>query len=213
MAGTSSFIYEDLKNKIISGELLPSSALKEQDLADNYGVSRNTIKKVLLALEKDGLVAIEPNKGANVRSYSISEIKEALDLRATLEQFITYRSVPNLTQEEIFHMEVLLQDMDRHIKQNNLKEITNANHAFHRIISDACPNRTAVEILVSLKNKVSKYNTKTLLIPGRAAESLQEHLEILNAIKNHDAELAAAMMARHIENVRKVFEDNYRLLF
>jgi DNA-binding GntR family transcriptional regulator len=66
---------------------------------------------------------------------------------------------------------------------------------------------------INLKNQMSKYNTKTILVPGRDSQSFAEHSAIYDAIKNRDPELAEALMVRHISNVRKTFEENYTLLF
>lgn len=60
---------------------------------------------------------------------------------------------------------------------------------------------------------MSKYNTKTILISGRDNQSFAEHSAIYDAIKNRDPDLAEALMIRHINNVRKTFNENFSLLF
>ena len=101
MATLVSTVYSDLKNKIQTGELPPSSRLHEQELSQLYSVSRNTIKKALLMLENEGLVVIEENKGAKVRTYSMEEVLEYLDIRSCLEGFIVERAVPVITEDKI----------------------------------------------------------------------------------------------------------------
>jgi DNA-binding FadR family transcriptional regulator len=81
------------------------------------------------------------------------------------------------------------------------------------VLYDACPNRTAVEMTVNLKKQMSKYNTKTILIPGRDTQSFEEHSAILAAVKKRDAEAAGELVSRHIGNVRKTFQEHYSLLF
>jgi len=212
MTRPSTIVYNEIKAKIISGELPSSSSLPEQELANSYEASRNTIKKVLLMLEKEGLVTIELNKGAKVRSYSLEEVSEFLDLRASLEEFILSRTVPVITEEDIDLMESILKKMNSYYKKNELILYSEENQRFHRVIYNACPNRLSVEITTTLRNQMSKYNTKTVLIPGRTAQSLQEHTAILMAIRNRDAELASILIKRHIDNVRKTFVENYSLL-
>lgn len=213
MANQTMEVYESLKNKIIKGEYSPSENLREQDLSNQYNVSRNTIKKCLLLLEKEGLVVIELNKGAKVRSYSLEEVLEYLDLRACLEGFIIRRAVPAFTEEQISKLEEILMTMKNHYNNNELIQYSQYNLVFHQMIYDACTNRTAVDLAINLKNQMRKYNTKTILIPGRSTQSYDEHYAILQAIKHRDAELGEALMLRHINNVRKVFEENYSLLF
>ncbi len=213
MANQTTEVYNSLKNKIIKGEYFPSESLPEQELSNQYGVSRNTIKKVLLMLEKERLVTIELNKGAKVRSYSLSEVLEFLELRSCLEGFITRKAVPAITDEQITELGTILKIMKGHYDNQQLLLYSQNNQLFHNIIYTACPNRTAVEMTINLKNQMSKYNTKTILVPGRDSQSFAEHSAIYDAIKNRDPELAEALMVRHISNVRKTFEENYTLLF
>ena len=213
MASQTTKVYDTIKNKIISGEYSPSESLPEQELANQYGVSRNTIKKVLLMLEKESLVTIELNKGAKVRSYSLKEVIEFLELRANLEGFIIRKAVPVMTEEQINQLGKILEVMKEFQKKQQLLMYSQNNQLFHGIIYEACPNRTAVEMTTNLKNQMRKYNTKTILVPGRDHQSYAEHSAIYDAVKNRDAELAEALMIRHISNVLKTFEQNYSLLF
>lgn len=213
MATQTTQVYEALKKKIIKGDYSPSESLPEQELSNQYGVSRNTIKKVLLMLEKESLVTIELNKGAKVRSYSLNEVLEFLELRSCLEGFIIRQAVPAITDEQLQKLEQTLNTMKQHYEKHELLLYSQNNQVFHQTIYDACPNRTAVNMTINLKNQMRKYNTKTILIPGRDNQSFSEHHAIFEAVKNRDAELAQALMSRHILNVRKTFEDNFTLLF
>lgn len=213
MAKQTTQVYEALKKKIIKGEYSPSESLPEQELSNQYGVSRNTIKKALLMLEKENLVTIELNKGAKVRSYSLNEVLEFLELRACLEGFIIRLAVPVFTEDQLHKLEQTLEIMREFYESHQLLLYSQNNQIFHQTIYDACPNRTAVNMTINLKTQMSKYNTKTILIPGRDDQSFSEHHSIYEAIKCRDAELAQALMTRHILNVRRTFEENFSLLF
>ena len=212
MASQTIQVYDSIKENIINGMYSPAESLKELDLAHQYKVSRNTIKKCLLMLEKNGLVVIEPNKGAKVRSYSLNEVLNFFELRAVLEGYITRIAVPALKASDIKALEDIIVTMKAYFDSQQLIEYSKCNQEFHKIIHHACPNDLAVEMSLNLKNQMSKYNTKTILVPGRRDESLAEHLAILAAIKSGNAELAEAKMKEHILNVRKTFENNFSLL-
>lgn len=206
-------VYNALKDEIQKGSYKPSENLPETELAVKYSVSRNTIKKALLMLEKENLVTIETNKGAKVKSYSLNEVLEYLELRACLEGFIIRKAVPHFTPDKIEQMESILSIMKNHLEKNELLLYSQNNQRFHSIIYDTCPNRTAVEMTLALKEQMSKYNTKTILIPGRDKQSFSEHSAILDAIKNHNEDLAESLMTLHVANVRKTFSENYSFLF
>ena len=211
-SGPSVDVYESLKNKIETGSLSPSQNLREVDLAHQYKVSRNTIKKALLMLERDTLVSIEMNKGAKVRSYSLEEVLEFLELRSELEGFIIRLACVVLSETDIQNMESILNEMRELKNQQELVLYSHNNQKFHQIIYDACPNKTATKLLINLKNQMKKYNTKTILIPKRSDQSFKEHEDIFNAVKNGSCLEAQALMITHIMNVRKIFEKNYQLL-
>lgn len=212
-ANQTMIVYENLKERIEQGFYSPAESLPEIDLANEYNVSRNTIKKALLMLENDSFVTIEQNKGAKVRSYSKTEVQEFLELREELEGFIIRLAVPLFDHKSIKKLENLLEEMAEHKANSNLMAYSSCNQQFHAIIYDICPNRTAVDVTIRLKNQMRKYNSKTILIPGRDERSFEEHQAITNAIKQQDAALAETCIRQHIRNVRDTFEEFYSLLF
>ena len=210
--GPSVAVYESLKKKIENGSLSPSENLREVELANQFKVSRNTIKKALLMLERDTLVSIEQNKGAKVRAYSLDEVLEFLELRSFMEGFITRLACSSLTEEALVSLEGILQEMKIYKERQELVSYSENNQKFHKVIYDACPNNTATNLLVSLKGQMKKYNTKTILIPGRSDQSFAEHEAIFRALKNKDCARAESLMVEHVMNVREVFQKNFQLL-
>lgn len=206
-------IFEMLKQEIITGKYPPLAPLNEEKLSLHYGVSRNTVKKALLMLEKENLVSIELNKGAKVKSVSIDEVKEFLELRMTLERFIVRKTVPVISGEDLAKMERIMEAMKQNIQKHDLLEYSKNNMDFHNIIYTACPNRAAVEITTGLKVQLRRYNSKTILVPRRDVSSFKEHAAILKAFKKRDVDKAEMLIEQHILNVKKTLEENISLLF
>ena len=206
-------VYNKMKARIEGGEYSPAQSLTEAALAQEYGVSRNTIKKALLMLENDGYVTMDLNKGAKVASYSRTEVLQFLELREVLEGFIIRLAVPAFSKNDIQKLGRLLEQMQGFKEAGELLKYSQCNQEFHRMIYAACPNQPAVEVTLRLNNQMKKYNSKTILIPGRSDHSLQEHTEIYEAIRDRDADRAEVCIKRHIHNVRDVFEQYYSLLF
>ena len=209
----TTIVYEMLKEKIEKGIYSPAESLPEVELAKEYNVSRNTIKKALLMLESNAFVTIEQNKGAKVRSYSRREVLDYLQLRVELEGFIVRLAVPCFTESDVAQMQEIFLQMGERRKANDLLGYSALNGEFHKIIYRTCPNKTATDLLIRLNAQMRKYNTKTILVPGRGDHSYAEHEAILNAIRAGDAAAAEACMRRHVEHVRKTFEENFSLLF
>lgn len=206
-------VYEKIKEKIERGIYSPAESLPEVELAKEFDVSRNTIKKALLMLENDSYVTIEQNKGAKVRSYAMEEVVDYLQLRVELEGFLIRLAIPHFTQGDITQLQEIFAAMGECHKANDLLGYSALNSKFHGIIYQACPNKTATDLLLRLKTQMRKYNTKTILVPGRGEDSYAEHAAILAAIQNRDAAEAEACMRLHVDNVRKTFVANFSILF
>jgi len=211
--GQTERVYHLIRDSIIGSRFLPGESLREAELAAKYQVSRNTIKKVLLMLDNDGLVTVEMNKGAKVRSYSLEEVAEFLELRQVLEGFICRLAVPCFTEEGVAALFSILERMGECKDRGELAEYSQLNQEFHKRIFDTCPNHTAVEVTRTLKSQMRKYNTKTILIPSRPERSFAEHTAIARAVRDRDALAAEQAMKEHLNNVREAFLQNSSLLF
>ncbi len=212
-ANQAAIVYDKIKEKIESGEYSPAQSLPEVALSKEYNVSRNTIKKVLLMLENGGYVTMDLNKGAKVASYSKEELLQFMDLREVLEGFIIRQAIPAFTEEDIAAMKEILDNMTSFKAKSDLVSYSACNQKFHRIIYDACPNRPAAEITVNLKERMRKYNGKSILVPGRSDNSLEEHTAIYEAIRRRDADRAEELIRMHVHHVRDVLEQYYSFLF
>lgn len=206
-------IYSIMKQRILNGEYSPSEALIESELANEFEVSRNTIKKALLMLENEYLVVTEPNRSAKVRSYSLNEVLEFLEVRTILESYIAKITTPVMSEDAITELETFLAQMGDRKKEQDLIGYSTLNQQFHERIYKSCPNHTLISTTQQLKSQMRKYNSKTILIPHRDEASFEEHTKICHAIKTRNADAAEKYMAAHIQNVRKIFQDYYHILF
>jgi DNA-binding GntR family transcriptional regulator len=143
----------------------------------------------------------------------VDEVLEFLEVREELESFIIRNTIRNITEEQVDELSTLLDKMIKLKEEKNLLEYSNCNKQFHKVIYDACSNKTAVNLTLTLKDQMKKYNGKTILAPGRDESSLSEHTKILEAIRNRDEKTAELYMRIHIRNVATTFKTYYSLLF
>src|SRR5678815_5398232 len=92
---TPDLIAESLREEILRGVLAPGQALRQEELAERFGVSRLPVRDALLRLEAQGLVHVYPNRGAFVISLSADEVSEIYEMRILLEGDIIERAVPS----------------------------------------------------------------------------------------------------------------------
>ena len=205
--------YQAIRERILGGIYRPAESLTELTLAQDLGVSRNTVKKALLKLASENLVVIEENKRAMVRSFSIDEVLQYLRVRELLEGLVIREALPVMSEADIEEMETILADMKEKLAAGDLKEYSQGNWNFHQVIYRNCPNLPAVEIVLSIKNQLKRYNVKTIFIQGRGSTSFEEHRAILDSIKKRDADEAERLIRVHISSMRDVLKKYYELLF
>ncbi|TXT51481.1 MAG: GntR family transcriptional regulator [Spirochaetes bacterium] len=205
--------YQKIRERILGGVYKPSENLTELALSQELGVSRNTVKKALLKLASENLVVIEENKRAMVRAFSSEEVLHYLKVRELLEGLAIREAIPAIDAEDIHQMETILGEMKAHLEKGELKEYSQGNWRFHQVIYTKCPNRPAVDIVMSIKNQLNRYNVKTIFIQGRGDNSLAEHQAILEAVRKGDPDQAELLMRTHISSMREVLKKYYELLF
>ena len=204
--------YEYIKDRILEGTYHPSQKLIENDLALEIGVSRNTVMKALLKLEQENLVVLEKNKGATIKSFSLQEIVNYLKIREVLEGLIGYSAASNITEEDIGRLEQIVGDMKEFVKENNFDAYSGQNLKFHEVIYNASDNEQAVDMVKIIKQQLKRLQIKTLLVPGRNDRSLQEHTNILEALRERDPDKVERYLKEHVANVRSTIENNYSFL-
>lgn len=208
----SDMTYEYIKKKIVDGIYKPSQRLTESQLAKEINVSRHTIKMALLKLERENLVKIEKNKGATINSFTLEEVINYLEIREVLEGLVARYAAKNISDSELEELEKLLEQMFKHLENNEYDLYSNLNKEFHNIIYNASKKVQAVELINMIKTQFIRFNFRTILIPGRNENSYNEHKQILKALKLHDEEKAQIAIKNHVNNIRLTIEQNYHIL-
>lgn len=204
--------YQHLKQNILDGIYKPSQKLTEHELSEKIGVSRNTIKKALLKLEQENLVQIESNKGAFIKSFTLDEVINYLEIREVLEGLAVKTTATNISETELEKMRDILNQMGNHIENNRFDEYSSLNKEFHNIIYNSSKNREAVEMINVIKNQLLRYHFRTILVPGRNKSSYEEHKNIIAALEARDEKKAEEAIKKHISNVRQTVEQNFSYL-
>jgi len=212
MSRQSEAAYQYIKSRILDGTYRPSQKLNESYLSEVIGVSRNTVKKALLMLEKENLVEVENNKGATIKSFTLEEILNYLEIREVLEALVARKAAESITEEQLARMERILQEMKEHFQKGEIEAYSRCNRDFHGIIYEASANRQAVQIITTIKTQLNRFQLRTILLPGRSESSYREHERILNALKARDPGAVEEAVRAHISSVRNLIAQHYHLL-
>jgi DNA-binding GntR family transcriptional regulator len=200
--------YEDLRQAIISGELLPGERLLEEDLSVRLGLGRSAVRMALVRLEHDGLVERERHRGARVRRVSENEAVEILEARAALEGLAARHAARNADEAAIAGLHEVIADMRRLRKAGDLIGLSNINARLHAGVLEASGHDTAKRLTRTLSSQIVRFQYRTVLLPGRPDRSLDEHSAIVEAIAARDPDAAEAAMQRHLLRVADALREH-----
>jgi len=193
--------YTLLRERIVRGELMPNERLIELDLAAWLGLGRSAVRTFLARLEQEGLVVREPNRGARVRMVGEAEALEILQARAALEALTVRAAAVHATDDDVAAMRATLADMAERIQTGDPLVYSDANARLHATIIEISRHRTAARLIAGLNAQTVRFQYRTVLVPGRALQSLAEHTAIVDAIAVKDCDAAEAAMHRHLSHV------------
>ena len=131
-------VYEELKRQILVGEISPGTRMMEVELADVMGVSRTPVREAIRKLEKEGLVSIEPRKGAYASNISIKDMVDVLEVRQGLEEMAAMLAAGRITESQKEELLGILANYRIAVEAANIEEIINCNFLCNRINLICC---------------------------------------------------------------------------
>ena len=191
----------ELRAAILRGEYAPRQRLIEADLTERYTTSRFILRNALTRLSNEGLVELQPNRGARVREVSVAEAIEITEIRRAVEGIVSGRAAERATDEEIEHLRDIGAQMTRAVANADMMRYSELNTELHGTVRTVARHDTATKIIEQLHAQMVRHQFRLALVPGRPNVSLPEHLAIIDAICARDTEKAEAAMRAHLTSV------------
>lgn len=203
-------VSDTLRNLILNGTFKPGQRLRQDELADQLGVSTMPIREALRRLEAEGLVTTLPRRGAIVSELRIEEIEEIYLMRAALECLITRLAVPQLTSAQIAKLQQLFKRMAEALEAKDFVELFQLNRDFHLAIYEAAKKPIINENIIMLWDRSEIYRRAYLNLPQRMEQAHQEHEAILHACERRDPVEAEQMIRINVEQTANVLFDHLK---
>lgn len=193
------YAYKELRRMIMNKEFKPGQRLPEMSLAEQLNVSRTPVREALRRLASEGLVVIIPNEGARLANPSKKEIEDTFEIRAYLECLAIEKAITRIRPLQICMLEEAIEKEENIFPEKDLEKYLEVNNAFHKTIAEASGNITLYELIVNILSRSFVY----LVLFGSFFElednpSLDEHMEIVKALKERDTKKAVELMRSHI---------------
>lgn len=198
-ASASLMVAEQLREAIRAGRLAPGQRLVEAELTGRLGVSRGPVREALAGLQSEGLITIEPHRGASVRRIGRAEIAELFWVRARLVAdagALAAERIDGDARAGLLRAEL---ERQRELRDKGLAAYTEANVRFHELIDELSGNSVLASLLRKLETHAGVF--LHLAREGDTEELLSQHLAIGEAILAGDRRRAARESRRHVESV------------
>jgi DNA-binding GntR family transcriptional regulator len=198
-------VRDKLRERILSGEFTPGDRLVEGRLSDEMGVSRIPVREALRALAAEGLVTIEPRRGASVSVLSDAVAHDMIEVRATLEGLNAKLAAQRRDQGTVVRLQAFLDEGSTAARTDSLERFLALNSEFHEMLATIAGNVVLTDLMRSLRDR-----TALLFAPSnmrRAKQNWDEHAQILNAVIAGNGDLAALLASQHVHNAAKAYTE------
>ena len=191
-----------LRGLIDSGELAPGGRLNEVELCNDMGVSRTLLREAIRSLATEGLVELQPNRGAIVSVISREDVTEILPIMASLEGVVGRLAAVNMEHEKILQVRNIHNQMIAYYRNEEVDNYFETNRLIHELITEGSGNQTLVDTINNLSAKVRRARFSAYMTDESWAKAVAEHEEMIDALESRDSDRLEAVLIQHIETKR-----------
>ena len=196
----SQTIYNHIKESIINNVLKANQKINEKEIAQLFCVSTTPVREAVLRLGAEGFVTLDSHREAVVKEISYKEIKDIFQVLGILDSLGSSLAVDNLSPEDLKEIEDLTKKMEQHCLQNSIEEFMAVNIDVHKRIWECIPNKFLQSTLLYVNDQMLRYNyarSYAFRKPGVLEKSMEEHKEILEALKSRDKKQVKNLLLKH----------------
>ena len=194
-------IADELRRRVLVGELAPGTRIRQEQIAEEFGVSRLPIREALRILESQGLVTLVASTGAWVSSMNLAECQETYLIRERLEPLAMGQAVEQITPETIEQLSELTIQMEN---SDAVEDFVDLDCQFHLLSFQGSGMQTLLEMVERLWNTTQHYRRAYVQLIGSDGlkETHLEHRLMVAAIQRRDRRSAEDLLEMHIRKTR-----------
>jgi DNA-binding GntR family transcriptional regulator len=200
-------MYQAVKQKILDLEVDPTQPINEKVLVRETGGSLTLIRQALDRLATEGTVEKRRGRWYVTRAATADTMREIFDVRTALEGMCARLAAERITDEEIEGMEQVLLDFDRVLKEGDNKALLAVDRKFHQKLYEASGNRFLARALDEMYDLIYRLFYFALDRMGSVRANIEEHHDILAALKARDARGAERLIQNHIIHFQRMVEE------
>lgn len=195
-------VYEDIRKKILNLTLKPGSKINFSNLRTSYGVSNSPVRDALKRLEAEGLVCIKPQSGTTVAKIDLNSVEDERFRRLYLELgAIELIFDKGFTEEFTSKMKRIISKQKEAYDVRDIDLFLSLDDSMHRLFFEECKHEKVFDSITSTGGNYARIRMVSYLFDEVLKYSLEQHIEILNAIENHDRQRALSLIRSHISRI------------
>jgi DNA-binding GntR family transcriptional regulator len=196
-------VRDELRRRIINGQLPPGARLVETTIANELGVSRGPVRSAIRQLELEGFVVLSPRRGASVATISVAEALECYEVRAAVESLAAGRAAIRRNDDDLARLHAVLRAGQESLDQGRWEELSQLNNDFHVALAMASGNNELVWLMRQYSKRIAWMFARSA--QRRGAQAWREHAAIVAAVGDRDEVVAAELASDHIAASRAQF--------
>lgn len=194
--------YHLIRQRIITLELPPTSAIDEQALMEELRLGRTPIREALQRLAAEDLVSIIPRRGMFVAEISLTDLQQVFELRMMLEGFCARLAAQRVSQGQLAEMQRLVQELER-VPVGDRRGLMVIDEQYHELLYEAADNEFLADSLRRLHALSFRIWHLVLDRLDNVREAMEQHIEITKALRARDEERAEKLLQQHISEFQK----------
>lgn len=198
-------VLAELRRRIIDADYRPGERLREDRLAEDFGVSRNPVREALRVVEAEGFVHVEPRRGAVVATPDEETMRDLFAVRALLEPLAARLAAERASDADLVRLRELLNAAKAATDEGDYARVAELNTALHTRVAELSDNRWLLQFSMAMYRHV--HWVFRLGVAVRAAHSWQEHVRLVEALESRDVEGAGQAAAEHVDAARHAAVD------
>jgi DNA-binding GntR family transcriptional regulator len=197
-------VYEELKMRILKGEIAPGQRLMEVETSEELGVSRTPVREAIKKLEKEGLVVVEPRRGTYAAQISDNDLIEILEVRESLEALAAQYAAKRMKATQKEKLKNIAEKYNKAVKDGKLTMMIKYDTEFHRILAEGSNNKTLINLIDQLRELLLRFRYLYYDNTARAEKNPAEHQRIIDAIMDGDEKAAHDATLAHIGSLKEI---------
>lgn len=199
---TRNYVYQIMKQNIMTLQLPPGTALSEQEIATALSVSRTPVREAFIRLSQENLLDIIAQRGTYVSLIDLDSVQESKFLRETLEKAVIRLACANFPSDKLFDLQSYLSVQELCLQENNYLKFYELDEKLHRTIFDGCKKARIWELIQQMGGHYNRVRLLNLARGHDLGQLLEHHKNIVHAIQSRDAALGSRTINQHLNKVR-----------